>query len=117
MCCHFTEAKAARKESARAARALARKDKKLAKTEAKRERKANVKRSSKWSGDRKEADKLKKSGIAANPETKDKQVKRLYKRADKLEAQAAKLVESAKKARAQAATLAKQLQVSLDSFK
>lgn len=76
-----------------------------------------MKRASKWSSDRKEADKLKKSGIAANPDTKDKQVKRLYKRADKLEAQAAKLVVNAKKARAQAVALAKQLEVGLDSLK
>ncbi|KXJ93141.1 small acidic protein family-domain-containing protein [Microdochium bolleyi] len=108
-------AKAGRKEEARAARALARKEKKQVKSAAKKERKADVKRASKWTGERKEADKLKKKELAANPDTKDKQIKRLYRRADKLETQAAKVLDGAKKARAQAEALAKARQAEKDA--
>lgn len=76
-----------------------------------------MKRASKWTGERKEADKLKKKALAAEPDTKNKQIKRLYRRADKLELQAAKVLESAKKARAQAEAMAraKEVEVRRDS--
>jgi hypothetical protein len=81
-----------------------------AKADAKKARKANVKRAGKWTEERRAEDKLKK--LAALPGKKERLLNRSLKRAQKLEEQAKRMWAEAQKARARHAVLMEQRKVS-----
>lgn len=86
-----------------------RRAKKQEKADAKRERKANVSRAGKWTGDRREQDMIRKA--ARRPIKQEKRRKGLLAKADKFEAQGKKFLEEAEKLRKEYYTMTEQKEV------
>lgn len=92
-------------------RQAAKKEKKALRSQAKRDRKANAARATKWvDPQQKAADKAKEAEKRGKKD--EKRFHRMLKRADKLEEQAKKLMAEAQRARARHAAMAEQRLVS-----
>jgi len=97
----FLSDKAHYKVNARERRAEQRREKRRDKAAAKKERKANIKRSGKWTEERREEMKAKKSEKSMDPAKRERRRLRLLQRHQKLTVQAEKFAAEAQKALAQ----------------